>query len=44
VLARIPVVVEADLSVNLAFVGAVCLLLRLMSVHFGCQLPNVIGA
>ncbi|WP_207199787.1 trimeric intracellular cation channel family protein [Pseudomonas sp. TH15] len=63
VLARIPVVLQADLYASSAFVGAavliigrrlgvspvaaallagaVCLALRLLSVHFGWQLPKV---
>ncbi|MDD1001937.1 MULTISPECIES: trimeric intracellular cation channel family protein [Pseudomonas] len=65
VLARIPVVLQADLYASSAFVGAAvlvigrrlgvspvaaallagaaCLLLRLLSVHFGWQLPKVIA-
>ncbi|MHB2241874.1 trimeric intracellular cation channel family protein [Pseudomonas monsensis] len=66
VLARIPVVLQADLYASSAFVGAAvlimgrrlgvspvaaallagaaCLLLRLLSVHFGWQLPKVLDA
>ncbi|POA48756.1 hypothetical protein C1893_07495 [Pseudomonas sp. MPR-ANC1] len=66
VLARIPVVLQADLYASSAFTGAAvliisrrcgvppvaaallagaaCLLLRLLSVHFGWQLPKVIDA
>ncbi|MFJ2528004.1 trimeric intracellular cation channel family protein [Pseudomonas helmanticensis] len=65
VLARIPLVLQADLYASSAFVGAAvlvigrrlgvspvaaallagaaCLLLRLLSVHFGWQLPKVIA-
>ncbi|WP_405124128.1 trimeric intracellular cation channel family protein [Pseudomonas sp. M20] len=65
VLARIPVVLQADLYASSAFVGAAvlivarrlgvspvaaallagagCLMLRLLSVHFGWQLPRVIA-
>ncbi|MBY8934621.1 trimeric intracellular cation channel family protein [Pseudomonas fluorescens] len=64
VLARVPVVLQADLYASSAFVGAAvliarrlgvspvaaallagaaCLLLRLLSVHFGWQLPKVIA-
>ncbi|WP_016987947.1 MULTISPECIES: trimeric intracellular cation channel family protein [Pseudomonas] len=65
VLARIPVVLQADLYASSAFVGAAvlivarrlgvspvaaallagaaCLILRLLSVHFGWQLPKVIA-
>lgn len=66
VLARVPVVLQADLYASSAFVGAAvlivgrrlgvppvaaallagaaCLLLRLLSVHFGWQLPKVLEA
>ncbi|WP_454562732.1 trimeric intracellular cation channel family protein [Pseudomonas sp. AIG] len=66
VLARIPVVLQADLYASSAFVGAAvliigrrlgvspvaaallagaaCLILRLLSVHFGWQLPKVLDA
>jgi uncharacterized membrane protein YeiH len=65
VLARVPVVLQADLYASSAFVGAAvlivgrrcgvspvaaallagaaCLMLRLVSVHFGWQLPRVIA-
>ncbi|WP_227232887.1 trimeric intracellular cation channel family protein [Pseudomonas sp. IAC-BECa141] len=66
VLARVPLVLQADLYASSAFVGAAvlivgrrlgvspvaaallagaaCLLLRLLSVHFGWQLPKVLEA